>query len=106
MAFDAFCGIHPLADWSRRFSVASLHGRRTRPSRELSAQAHFQSSQSCVCVQRCNDAPQAGPWPLVSASVHAVESWGLAAAVALVGMQVRIRPNSPNSNSVRVRANG
>ena len=40
-----------------------LRGRRTRPSMEGSARAHFRSDHSCVSVQRCHHSPWAGHWP-------------------------------------------
>ena len=54
MASHAACGICPHAGWWRQFSTDPQRGRRTRPSREGSAQAHFRSSQSCVWDQRCH----------------------------------------------------
>ena len=62
MASHAACGIHPPTSRSRTFSVVSLQGRLTRPSREGSARVHFRGSHSCGSVQRGLAGPWAGPW--------------------------------------------
>ena len=84
MASHASCGIHPPARWSSHFLVVSLSGRRTRPSREVSAQAPFCSSHSCLWVQRCHHGPRVGPlpwtWAWACAWASKVESLGAGGA--------------------------
>ena len=66
-----YIGIHPPAGWSRQFSVVPLQGRHTRPTRNVSAGAHFCSFHSCVWVQHCHHGQRAGPWPWAWAWVRA-----------------------------------